>query len=266
MPTSIASIFERYPSLANLRDLVSDEFVKSEIFPHVAEYEAVYDKAKAKIPMALLADVFPSEIEEGEIRLEKFLGHWGNIRVEPVAKIALICKFLKPKNVFEFGTYNGMTTRQIALNTPDDAKIYTLDLPPGKATNTQFKLREFDRVISEVFPKKFESAVGSYFKNTPQEKKITQLLGDSATYDFKPYFGKMDLVFIDAAHDYDNKKSDSENALKMLTPKGAIVWDNYADVLAPDVTRYMLELAQKVPIFHLRGTFLAVYWAGHKAK
>ncbi len=46
-----------------------------------------------------------------------------------IISLSLICKIIKPKVVFEIGTFEGYTSFHFALNTPDDAKIYTLDLP-----------------------------------------------------------------------------------------------------------------------------------------
>jgi len=37
--------------------------------------------------------------------------------------------------VFEFGTSHGRTTLQLALNSPEDARIYTLESPRGYIRN-----------------------------------------------------------------------------------------------------------------------------------
>jgi predicted O-methyltransferase YrrM len=256
MPT----IFERYPNLLTLKGLVPDEVVEYEIGKHADEFEVWRLEAKQKIKTVKLVDIFPAELEKVPIQLENFLGHWGNVTIEEVCKIALIAKYFKPKQVFEFGTYNGMTTLQLALNTPENTKIYTLDLSPEMASSTKFQLSELDRYVAAEFRSRFHTSVGSYFKGNPIEKKITQILSDSASYDYTPHYGTMDLIFIDAAHDYKNKILDTENALKMLAPNGILLWDNYEDVTNPFVTKYLNELADKLPIYHLRGTPLAVYW------
>lgn len=254
------SVFERYPSLSTLRGVVDDQVVERVIGERAEEFEEMRKQARQKIKSVSLSEVFPKELENAGIYLERFLGHWGNIRVEAIAKIALIVSYFKCKNVFEFGTFNGMSTLQMALNTPEDGRVYTLDLPPGAHTSTQNPLGELDIIVAKHLFEHFGTTVGSYFKDHPAGNKITQLLGDSSTFDFSPYYGKMNLVFIDAAHDYENKKSDSENALKMLAPNGVILWDNYDDVLQPDVTRYLIEFSEKHPVCHLRGTFLGCHW------
>lgn len=254
------SVFNRYPQLKTLRGLVPEVLVEREINSRAEEFENYIMLAREKIKTVKLRDVFPFELEKGTIILENFFGHWGNITVEEVCKICLITKFFKPKRVFEFGTYNGMTTLQLALNSPDDCKIFTIDLPPDSANKTKHKLSEIDRFVTDEFLKKFNGYVGSYFKAHARGKKITQILSDSATYDYSRFFRTMDIIFIDAAHDYANKKSDSENALKMLAPNGIILWDNYDDVTNPDVTKYLYELSEQLPLYHLRGTMLVVHW------
>ena len=254
------SIFERYPQLVTLRGLVPDEIVEREIGPRADDFERWKAESQLKIKSVKLKDVFPPELEKGAIHLENFLGHWGNVSIEEICKIALIARFLKPKKVFEFGTYNGMTTLQLALNTPEDTIIYTLDIPPDMAGMTKYQLDELDRYVAAEFRDKFNTGVGSYFKGKQAEKKIIQILHDSATFDFSLYYRQMDLIFIDAGHDYQNKKSDSENALKMVSPNGVIMWDNFHDILNPDVTKFLTQLADQLPLFHLRGTPLVVYW------
>jgi hypothetical protein len=48
-----------------------------------------------------------------------------------------------------------------------------------------------------------ESETGCEYQGSDVEPKIVQLFEDSRTFDFTPYHGKMDLVHIDGAHDYE---------------------------------------------------------------
>jgi hypothetical protein len=63
--------------------------------------------------------------------------------------------------------------------------------------------------------------------NTLEQSRITQLYGDSDTFDYSPYCNCMDLIFVDASHSYSYMKSDSENAFKIPSRNGTIVWDDY---------------------------------------
>jgi len=131
-------------------------------------------------------------------------------------------------------TYLGATTWTVAHN-QRRARVYTLD-PPGLRV---------DR--------------GRYFRGTPEAERITQLLGDSASFDFSPYRGRMDLVFVDSSHSHSHVRSDTEAAFGMLSELGMIAWGDYTHY--PGVYTYLNEVAPTLdrPIFHIVGTRLAVY-------
>lgn len=254
---NISNLFQKYPQLESLRSLVPDELIFSEIGSKVEEFESNLLRARKNIPTVNLNKIFPKELELGKIVLENFLGHWGNVSIEELCKISLIVRHLKPKNILEIGTYNGMTTLQMALNAPVECMTFTLDLPQEVAAN--FELSELDSLVSKYFKQKFGTGIGSYFKGRT-DVNITQLLGDSATFDFGILNTKFDLIFIDAAHDYLNKKIDSENAFKYLNENGVILWHNYNDISCPDVTKYLADISETYKLFHLRNTSLAVYF------
>lgn len=252
----IDPFFINYPQYKTLRSLVPDNLILEIIGKNADKFERVYTRAQQRIKTVKLSDIFPLELEKGSIILENFLGHWGNISVEEVCKIALITKFFKPKNIFEFGTYNGMTTLQLALNAPKKCKIYTLDLP--KNAKPQISLNKIDTLVAKHFKDKFKTKTGSYFMDR-KDVNIIQILQDSAIFDPTPFKASIDLIFIDAAHDYKNKKKDSDNAFFMLKKGGIIIWHNYADVGCPDVTMYLEEISRDKKIYHLKNTMFAIY-------
>lgn len=256
MGKAVETFFKKYSQYNNLRFLVSDKLIIEEIGSRADEFEKIYNQAQKRIKIVKLSDIFPSKLEKGSIILENFLGHWGNISVEEVCKIALITKFLKPRKIFEFGTYNGMTTLQLALNAPKDSVVYTLDLPID--TSPQIPLSKIDSLVAKHFKDKLGTKTGSYFRGR-KDIKVHQILQDSSTFNPSPYKNSVDLIFIDAAHDYENKRIDSENALFMLRRGGVIIWHNYADVGCPDVTKYLYQLSASKKIYHLKNTMFAVY-------
>jgi predicted O-methyltransferase YrrM len=255
-------LFIKYPQLNNLRSLVPDELIYSEIGSRADEFESYLADAKQRIPTVNLNKVFPDELEKGSIRLENFLGHWGNVSIEELCKICLIVKWLKPRRILEMGTYNGMTTLQMALNAPQECVTYTIDLAHEQAAS--MKQGAIDEMIAKKFKDIFNTRTGGYFEERA-DLKITQLLGDTATFDYDKLGGSFDLVFVDAAHDYDNKKRDCENAFRLLSERGAILWHNYADICNPDVTRCLSEYAKTKKIFHLRNTSLAVFFGEYSS-
>lgn len=157
--------------------------------------------------------------------------------------VAAICKYVNPSTVFEIGTYTGMTTRLMAEHTSDSTHIYTLDLPPGQGLPS--------------------ATLGREFHTGTSAGKITQLWGNSETFEFSPYFGQMDLVFVDGSHKYRFVQADSETAFNLLSPRGTIIWDdyvwNYKDIDGADVARYLNRFASTGECFQIAGTRLAIY-------
>jgi hypothetical protein len=249
------ALFSRYPQLNSLRRLAPDSVIYEEIGSRVNEFEQCLRNSQQLIPTVNLNAVFPSDLENGSIRLENFLGEPGNVLVEEVCKICLIAKWLSPKRILEIGTYNGMTTLQMALNVPPECIIYTLDLTPDQAAAVP--LRKLDQIFA---CNQCGAMKGSYFLGRP-ELHIQQLFGNSAEFDFNIIDSPIDLIFIDGAHDYKSVRTDTATAFRLLSEKGVILWHNYADIHAPDVTRCLIETAQNHRIWHLRNTYLAVYFA-----
>jgi predicted O-methyltransferase YrrM len=255
MSVSLEDFFAKYPRYLSLRAVASDAEIQRVILPRIDIYEELVRESSAMIQVADIATVFGKEAESLEITLRRFLGHWGNVSVEEVAKIALLAKAMKPRTVFEFGTFNGMTTLQIAMNVLD-CQVYTLDLPEDVLPS--YPHDEFDRLVSRKAGAQFDTKTGSFFSDL-NDGRIVQLWGDSAKFDFSPYRNRVDLVFIDGGHNFPTVKADTENALSMLAPGGAILWHNYHDITCPDVTQYLLELSQRLKLYQLRNTALVVY-------
>lgn len=173
------------------------------------------------------------------------------IRHSPLV-LGALAALLDCETVFEFGTYRGDTTRLLAHNLPR-SRIYTLDLAgPDAISSARLELTDHDEYFREWDR-------GARFRGTHEASRITQLFGDSATFDFAPYRGKIDLIYVDASHSYSYVRSDTEAALTMLSASGTIVWDDYTHY--PGIHAYLNELAPALdrPIFHLLGTRLAVY-------
>ncbi len=66
---------------------------------------------------------------------------------------------------------------------------------------------------------------------------VTQLRGDSRSFDFKKLNRKFDLIFIDGDHHYEFIKSDTENVFRYLVhDKSMVVWHDYG--FHPDRVRF----------------------------
>jgi predicted O-methyltransferase YrrM len=167
----------------------------------------------------------------------------------------LIIAHFKPETVFEFGTFNGRTALNIAANTPQGTKIFTLDLPFENRPATRLRQHPWDARFVET------RGNGRYFRESLYSERIVQLNGDSAVFDYTPFMGKIDLVFVDASHSYEYVTSDSQKALTLLRGgKGIILWHDYGTKWH-DVTRALNDIKTSNPAFnamkHIRGSSLA---------
>jgi predicted O-methyltransferase YrrM len=193
---------------------------------------------------------------EGQRFTVEYVPHGDGLgeRLDWLAYLAYIAKATAPRRVFEIGTFRGRTTLNFALNTPDDAEIFTLDLSPEERRRMAKDVSEEDRRLIEL------DETGIDYKGKDVASKIVQLWGNSLTFDFSPWKGSIDLVFVDAAHHYDAVRSDTAAALEMVKPGGLIIWDNfsqYGDY--NDVTRAVLDHVGAERIVQIEDTELAIH-------
>jgi predicted O-methyltransferase YrrM len=168
--------------------------------------------------------------------------------------MGLLARSLDATAIFEIGTYHGRTALNFAANSPEDAVVYTLDLPPEEREAMMRRANPNDAHLIQV------CKLGEHFESSPFRHKIRQLFGNSLSFDFTQFYGKMDLVFIDACHHYDAVISDTTNALKMVRPGGVVMWHEFANIGDyHDVTRAVLELLPARDIYQIEDTQLAVY-------
>jgi predicted O-methyltransferase YrrM len=167
--------------------------------------------------------------------------------------IAALARGLECQTFFEIGTSSGRTSWILARTNPD-LWVFTLDLPPGSTPQeAALNLGPDDRVFLR------DATCGHAFHGTPEATRIEQLSGDSGTFDFSPWEGKIDFVYVDGAHTYEYVKSDTENALRMLSPTGTIVWDDYTTGDA--VYNFITDLAPALDrtVYHVFGTRMVIY-------
>lgn len=155
--------------------------------------------------------------------------------MEPNFLMMQLVAMLRPMRIFEIGTSQGRTTALIAMNTPPETQIFTLDLDPSKPLPGQVS----DMHLIELAKKE----LGIAFRGTNWARRITQLLGDSGTFDFSPYFDSMDMVTVDGSHTYRFVRSDSINAFRMIRPGGVVLWHDFESMRAEyGVSRFVDEL------------------------
>lgn len=204
----------------------------------------------------LCKDIFDIlDVKEGmRISLEHIPGHGIDTPLDELAYLAIVAKAASPKSIFEIGTFRGRTALNFAMNAPDECAVYTLDLSPEERGELMGETNVADKGIIE------RSFTGVDYRNKDVSHKIKQLYGNSMEFDFGPYHGKMDIVFVDGAHDYEVVLADTRNALKMVKPGGVILWHdfaNYGDY--NDVVRAVLDVIPGERITQINGSQLALY-------
>jgi hypothetical protein len=162
-------------------------------------------------------------------------------------------RLVNAKRIFEFGTFLGSTTFNLALNASDDAQIITLDLSAKDLTGG-LQQHPSDAPLTLMH----FSQQGLEFEGTTVSHKVTRLRGDSKAFDFSPWQNSVDMIFIDGGHDYATVKSDTENALTIIrkeTP-ACIFWHDYGHPEYKENTAFLDGLADKMDIFHIEDTIL----------
>ncbi len=185
-----------------------------------------YPKPPAAIAKIPLDEVLP---EGGACRILAPVAANGNISLLELLCIAGLVTRHRPKRLFEIGTFDGRTSLNLIANAPQDARLWTLDLPPQDVENTVYRLDEGEK----AFVRKIQS--GSRFLSDPHRDRIVQIYADSGQYDPGELAGTMDMVFVDGSHTYDYVLSDTRLALRLLGRSGVIIWHDY-DSVWPDVT------------------------------
>lgn len=160
---------------------------------------------------------------------------------EKAALMALV-RQCKPTLLFEMGTFTGATTVSLARAAGRGATVHTIDLP--------------DEDIS--FGSEFAAgAVGSRLvERTANDAEIVSHRANTKRFDFTPFERKIDFIYIDASHEYEDVVSDNKIALRIVRPGGMIVWDDYKSS-TPGVVRAICDLAQDHPVFNIELTRLA---------
>lgn len=190
-------------------------------------------------------EIFP---EPFSLRFHSFPGVGASISLLEGAALVALMKSVQAKRVFEFGTYKGVSTTQMAMNLSPDGLIYTLDLPEEGSAKAALRIsKESERAIAD------ETGKGSLI---PKDlfRQIVFLKDDSARFDPTPFEGTMDLVFVDGAHSSDYVQNDTEKGWRMLREGGVMAWHDCVPT-HPEVVKHLRAWTPQPILVH--GTTLA---------
>jgi predicted O-methyltransferase YrrM len=189
--------------------------------------------------------------EQHEVRLVRTPDAAGNdVLLHDLLALLSLVRQCRPRTMFEFGTFTGLTTLHFAMNTHDGTHIYTLDIPPqGRGNLAAGATGGWDAGIPD-------SIVGQFFTGTAYAAKVSQLLNDSRTLDTFPYDGRMDFVFMDTCHDYEFARNDTDRALRMVSPGGVAAWHDHSAAF-PGVRPVLEDIAVKREVYWVKETNVA---------
>ena len=201
-----------------------------------------------KLPDRRPTDVWPG-IDTTAVTLRPFSGQFGNLNRYELMVLCAVARHIGARQLFEFGTFDGLTTWHLATNAAADARVWTLDLPLNHPARY---FKGHDRTVGRIH----SVHVGAAFAETQEASRVEQLYGDSLDFDAEAYRGRIDFCFIDASHEYQHVCRDTANALLMTRPGGVILWHDYSRWW-PGVQKCLDDLSAERPVFRLQDTALA---------
>lgn len=181
----------------------------------------------------------------------------GNVRLSELAVLAKAAANVTPgSSIIEIGTFDGRTTLNLAINSASSVPVITLDLPKDFTPKFPMNIGEYKLANKPISGARYRNCAPIWSKDAA---RITQLLGDSAAFDWSPYHGKAGLVFVDGSHTYENVRNDCDVAFRLVAPGGMIIWHDYG--VWEEVTRVLdeIEMAKGLGLRHIRGTSLVIW-------
>jgi len=217
------------------------------LFRHeVAKQCAIRRRPPSGLPSRRVEDLFP-DILNRTCTVQYAPPTAYNVSWDELLILASLVRLLKPRALFEFGTFDGRTTLHLALNAPD-ARVSTLDVE-----DDYFSFGNDEAFFSRT-------RVGMHLLMSDQRERVTLLKGDSTKFDFSQYEGTFDFIFVDGGHAYDVVQSDSQKAFDIVSDRGLIVWHDY--LVIDDVTRALVEVGAQHELISLEGTSLVIHRVG----
>ena len=170
--------------------------------------------------------------------------------------LAAVTKALRPRRIFEIGTYNGRTTAVLIMNAPRDCEVLTLDLPPIVNSAEGYISSDLELIGNRETER--------YLKRARLRHRYQQIYTDSMQLEPDPYRDSVELGFIDGAHALEYVKNDTEKMAVMMGDRGFVFWHDYGGrgEFRP-LSRYLESLP--IQLYRIRDTSLAWTYA-HEIK
>lgn len=256
---TFSSFFIKYCyAVAEAFYLLTIGLMRGENRARLAELAALsgWRDPKRSFPM-MLPEIDPKNIIRGDmpVVIHEPVADDGNVTLLELFILATLVRSASPRTLFEFGTFDGRTTLVLAANAPEQALVHTLDLPPGEVASARANPEGDTKFAGKA-------KTGARFLATPFARRIRQILGDSASFDYTPYARAIDFIFIDGAHSPLYVASDTKNARAMARNTDIILaWHDYrssCEGVTTVLNRLYKEGGMWKRLRHIRGTDLAV--------
>ena len=175
--------------------------------------------------------------------------------LETCVLIALL-RHVGATNVFEFGTFRGINTLNLAVNMDPSGQIYALDLDEDS-----FRTASQHPNDAAITRRHFEWENRLAFLGTKYDSMVTRLFGNSRDFDFAPFRSKMNMVWVDGGHDLETVQSDTQNAFDMMdrSRPGVIAWHDYGNPQYPELTEFLDAVSNEHRLQHVEDTMVG-FW------
>ena len=164
-----------------------------------------------------------------------------------LALLKALAQKYQVQSYFEIGTWRGESVANVASVVPQC---------------TTFNLSK-EEILALGGPQEYASLHGFFSEKLPN---VTQLWGNSQTFDFSEHYGRYDLVFVDGDHHPEAVKKDTETAFKLLRNEQAIiVWHDYGsdtETVRWSVLSGILDgtpAEKRGHLYHVANTMCAIY-------
>ena len=138
--------------------------------------------------------------------------------------LALMSQKFAKKTIIEVGTSYGESALTLALNSPVDCTVHTLDIQKDNPT------------------------IGIKWRNHELSDKIRQHWKGLAEIEHLFAPRSVDMIFIDGDHSYRGVVTDTTVALRLIRPGGLICWHDYSFRFRDSVVKAIDEVRAKTDI------------------
>lgn len=200
----------------------------------------------------------------------------GSVTLLEAAALVSLVKLVKPRKIFEFGTFLGYSTSLLVENASDECVVYSLDLGDshvGDKPLTAFAEADVrrDGDINDEYLRGAQGALGPRYTkglSAADSARLRLLQQDSRKFDPSAHGldGAVDLVFVDGGHDTETVTIDTANARKMIGDSGVIVWHDFNSTIHGDVTTFVNDLAKTELVVSIENTMLAILLVGQAGR